>query len=155
MYVMLPLSLMFGLVGFAAHAGTVVALDAMMTQSGLRARLVELSGLAYWSQVLWSAPALLVTWLYFDPEPFTPPSNMDVITPAMAYREIVGLEPLQIVVAQTQQFAGIWLVALHATVLRVVSGFTTVGTWAAGFTMGGVFLGIPAVLQVVVQRLLF
>ena len=155
MYVLLPLSVVFGLIGFAAHVGAVVALDAVTTQSGLRGRLVELSGLAYWSQVLWSAPALLVMWLYLDPEAFVLPSNMDVMTPAMAYREIVGPEPLQIVMARTQQFAGIWLVGLHATVLKVVSGFTTGGTWAAGFAMGGVFLGIPAVLQAVVQRLLF
>lgn len=154
-YVLLPLSVVYGFLGFAAHVGAVVALGAMTTQSGLRGRLVELSGLAYWSQVLWSAPALLVMWLYLDPEPFVLPSNMDVMTPAMAYREIVGPEPLQIVMARTQQFAGIWLVGLHATVLRVVAGFTIGGTWAAGFAMGSVFLGIPAVLQAVVQRLLF
>ena len=44
---------------------------------------------------------------------------------ALRYGEELAAKPLQITMTRTQQMFGLWLVGLHAAVLRVASGLTT------------------------------
>ena len=112
-----------GMMAFAAHAGAVVVLDSLVVQSRRVRRLVELSALAYWTQVVWAVPALLALW-----------ANID-----LPY----------IIVGATSHLCAAWLLAMHATALRVVSEFTARGTWAAGMALAAVFLGVPAALRTI------
>ena len=71
---------------------------------------------------------------------------------AIRYGEQLAREPLQIMVTRTQQFAGLWLVGLHAVALRVVSGFSVGATWGAFITLAALFVGIPWMFRLAVQR---
>lgn len=156
--VAVPLAVVFGLLAFGVHAGVVVALDMLTAQSTApkRWRLIELSALAYWPQLLWSVPALAAMWWLYDPPPMVyRGAGADVMMAAMRYGEQLAAEPLQIVMTRTQQMAGVWLIALHACALRVVSGLTTGGTWAAGIVLAVVFIGVPAAVGAAVQRMFF
>ena len=64
----------------------------------------------------------------------------DAMMAAMRYGEQLAAEPLQIAMTRTQQMAGVWLIALHAGALRVVSGLTVGGTWAAGIVLAVLFI---------------
>lgn len=153
-----PLAVVGGLLGFAVHAGAVVVFDMLTAHSTgpKRWRLVELSALAYWPQLLWSVPALAAMWWLFDPPPMVyRGAGADVMQAALRYGEQLAAEPLQIVMTRTQQMAGVWLIALHACALRVVSGLTVGGTWAAGIVLAVLFIGAPAVGGAVVQRMFF
>ena len=156
--VVVPLAVVFGLIAFAVHVVAVVAFDMLTAQSTgpKRWRLVELSALAYWPQLLWSVPALAATWWFFDPPPMVyRGAGADVMQAALRYGEQLAAEPLQIVMTRTQQMAGVWLIALHACALRVVSGLTTGGTWAAGIVLAILFIGAPAAVGAAVQRMFF
>ena len=156
--VAVPLAVVFGLIAFAVHAGAVVVFDMLTAHSTgpKRWRLVELSALAYWPQLLWSVPALAAMWWLYDPPPMVyRGAGADVMMAAMRYGEQLAAEPLQIVMARTQQMAGVWLIALHACALRVVSGLTTGGTWGAGIVLAVLFIGAPAAVGAVVQRMFF
>ena len=156
--VAVSLAVVGGLLGFAVHAGAVVVFDMLTAQSTgpKRWRLVELSALAYWPQLLWSVPALAAMWWLHDPPPMVyRGAGADVMQAAMRYGEQLAAEPLQIVMTRTQQMAGVWLIALHACALRVVSGLTTGGTWAAGIVLAVLFIGAPAVVGAVAQRMFF
>ena len=64
-----------------------------------RERLVELSALAYWPQLLWSVPATAAVWWFFDPPPAVfRGAGTDVVQAALRYGEQLDREPLQIVV---------------------------------------------------------
>lgn len=156
--VALPLAVVGGLLGFAVHAGAVVVFDMLTAQSTgpKRWRLVELSALAYWPQLLWSVPALAAMWWHYDPPPMVyRGAGADVMMAAMRYGEQLAAEPLQIVMTRTQQMAGLWLIALHACALRVVSGLTTGGTWAAGIVLAVLFIGAPAAVGAALQGMFF
>lgn len=152
----IPAVVVFGLVGFMVHASAVVMFDVLTVQSGQWRRLTELSALAYWPQLLWSVPALaLVWWLYDPPAMVYRGAGADMMQAALRYGEQLASEPFQIVMARTQQMAALWLVALHACVLRVVSGFRVGGAWVAGIVLATLFLGVPVAVGTAVQRLLF
>lgn len=156
--VAVPLAVVFGLLSFAVHAGAVIIFDMLTAQSTApkRWRLVELSALAYWPQLLWSVPALAAMWWLYDPPPMVyRGAGADVMMAAMRYGEQLAAEPLQVVMTRTQQMAGVWLIALHAVALRVVSGLSVGGTWAAGIVLAILFIGAPAAVGAVVQRLFF
>ena len=151
-----PAAVVLGLLGFMVRAGVVVMFDMLTAQSTgpKRWRLVELSALAYWPQLLWSFPVLAAMWWLFDPPPMVyRGAGADVMQAALRYGEQLAAEPLQIVMTRTQQMAGLWLIALHACALRVVSGLTVGGTWAAGIVLAMLFIGAPAAVGVAVQRL--
>lgn len=153
-----PMAVAFGLLSFAVHAGAVVMFDMLTAQSTApkRWRLAELSALAYWPQLLWSVPALTAMWWLYDPPPMVyRGAGADVMMAAVRYGEQLAAEPLQIVMTRTQQMASIWLIALHAVALRVVSGLTVAGTWATGIVLAVLFLGAPAALGAMVQRMFF
>lgn len=151
-------AVVFGLIGFTWHAGAVVACDMLTAQSNApkRWRLVELSALAYWPQLLYSVPALAAMWWLYDPPPMVyRGAGADMMQAAFRYGEQLSREPLQIVLVRAQQFAGIWLVALHAVVLRVVSGLSMGATWAAGIAFALLFLGVPWTVGRAAERLFF
>lgn len=153
-----PLAVVGGLLGFAIHAGAVVVFDMLTAQSSgpKHWRLVELSALAYWPQLLWSVPALAAMWWLYDPPPMVyRGAGADMMMAAMRYGEQLAAEPLQIIMARTQQMASVWLIALHACALRVVSGLTVGGTWAAGIVLALLFIGAPAAVGAAVQRMFF
>ena len=88
-----------------------------------RWRLVELSALAYWPQLLWWVPALAAMWWLYDPPPMIyRGARADMMQAAMRYGEQLAAEPLQIVMTRAQQMAGVWLIALHAVALRSSPG---------------------------------
>lgn len=150
------LSIVMGLLGFAIHAGAVIMLDMAVAQSRQPRRFLELCALAYWPQVLVSIPILAATWLYFDPPVMVyRGAGADAIAAAMDYGAEVGRMPFSILTAEVQQFATIWLIGLHACTLRVVSGLSAGGTWAAGIVLAVVFLGVPWFAGQVMGRLFF
>lgn len=131
-------------------------LDMLTAQSGQWRRLAELSALAYWPQLLWSVPALAAVWWLYDPRPMVyRGAGADVMMAALRYGEQLAAEPFQIVMTRTQQMAGVWLIALHAVALRVVSGLTVGGTWTAGLVLAVLFLGAPAAIGEAVERMFF
>ena len=116
---------------FGAHAVVVVVLDLLAAPSGRARRLVELSALAYWSQVAWSVPAaLLVTGVGW-----------------------VG-DDLRVALDTTRQLWGVWLIGLHAAVLYVVTGLSVGGAVAAALIMLAVFYGLPPLVGMVGSQLL-
>ncbi len=116
---------------FGAHAVVVVVLDLLAAPSGRARRLVELSALAYWSQVAWSVPAALL------------------VTGAGA----VG-DDLRVVLDATRQLWGVWLIGLHAAVLYVVTGLSVAGAVAAALIMLAVFYGLPPLVGMIGSQLL-
>ena len=151
-------AVVFGLIGFWVRAAALVMFDMLTGQSIARRRwrLVELSAMAYWPQLLWSVPTLAAVWWFFDPPPMVyRGAGGDVMMAAMQYGEQLAGEPFQVVMTRTQQMAGVWLIALHACVLRVVSGFKVSGAWAAGIVLTILFLGFPVAIGAAVQRFFF
>ena len=139
--------------GFGLHVGVVVVLDTLVSQSGRTRKLIELTGQAYWPQLIWSIPALTASVLMFNPEPFWLP--MDNQAAMSAYTESMSREPLQIVLDTTQRLFAVWLIALHACALKVIGGLTVGGAWGMGIILGGMFVGAPLALQSTVQNMLF
>ena len=123
--IFVPLFAIVGLLAFAVRATAVVMVDVVgAAGSGRARRLVELSALAYWTQVVWSA-AVLFALVQAGPSP-----------------------DLREVIETTRLLWSVWLIGMHATVLHVVSGFTTRGTWAVGIALAAVFIGFPRLLAV-------
>ena len=152
----IPAVVVFGLVGFMVHVVAVVMFDMLTVQSGQWRRLTELSALAYWPQLLWSVSALAVVWWLYDPPVMVyRGAGVDMMQAARRYGEQLASEPFQIVMMRTQQMAGLWLIALHACVLRIVSGLNVGGAWAAGIVLAILFLGVPMAVGMAVQRFVF
>ena len=111
------------LASFAAHAAAVVVIYLLAaSQPGRARRLVEVSALVYWTQLVWSGSAAALVFLADDP------ANGD----------------LAAVVDITGQLWGVWLIGLHAAALHVVSGFSPAGAWGAGVALCALFFGVPA-----------
>lgn len=133
------------------HAGAVIMLDMLTAQSRQARRYLELCALAYWPPVLVSILQLVAMWLYFDPPPvvFSPGDA----AAAAAYGEDVARMPFSILTGTVDQFADVWLIALHACTLRVVAGISVGGTWGAGVALAAVLLGVPWFAGQVMVRL--
>ena len=155
-FLAIPLAALFGMVGFAARAGIVVAFDVLTSQSGQATRIIELVGLAYWTQLIWAVPAVGAMWFLFDPPPMAVRGQgADLLQASMRYGETLAAEPLQVAISQTQQMFGIWLVALNACALRIVGKLTTAGTCAAAIVLGIVFIGTPLAASQIAERIFF
>lgn len=148
--------IVFGLVVFAIHVAAVILFDLLTVQSRQGRRLAELCALAYWPQLLCSIPVLAAMWWFYDPPPMVDVgAGADVMQANMRYAEQLSREPVFILTTQVQWFAALWLVGLHACTLRVVSGLTVGGTWAAGIILAILFLGVPWLAGQVAERLFF
>ena len=135
---------------FVASALALMALDALFAQSGRARRLVEFTALSYWSQlplaVAWFG---IVSW-WWDPLPLRLPPGVtaaELVAVLSDYQEANA----RTTVLSTLQLAGAyswcWFVALQAAALRVVSGFSVGGAWAAGILLGTLFVAIPYAAQ--------
>lgn len=138
---------MIGIFVFLLHIGAVLGIDALSAQSGQYRRLVQLCALAYWPQVIWSASACIAVLFYFDPGEIRLSSTataVDLQAEIGVYMENLARTPLQSTLTLTQQMFGVWLVALHAAALRVASGLSVGGAWAAGIVLAIMFVIGPA-----------
>ena len=145
-----------GFASFAVHAGAVIMLDMATTQSRQSRRFFELCALAYWPQLLFSIPALAATWWFFDPPVIVyRGAGADVFAAGMTWAEEVARMPFSILMDTVRQFAAVWLLSLHACTLRVVSGLTIGGTWAAGIGLAVLFMGVPWLAGRFMERLFF
>ena len=114
---------------FALHSAAVVLVDLVAVQSGRARRLVELSALAYWTQVVWSLPVTMVLLM------------------------VNGGADFRAVIEATRQLWVVWLLGLHAAVLHVVSGLTVPGTLAAAVFLLAVFFGLPWLITAVASSI--
>ena len=156
----IPVAVLVAIIGglaiFAVHAGAVIMLDVAVAQSRQARRFVELCALSYWPQLLVSIPVLAATWWFFDPPPLVyRGAGADVMAAAMNYADEVARLPIAIIVDTARQFAALWLIALHACALRVVSGLTVGGAWAAGIILAILFMGVPWLAGRFAERLFF
>ena len=133
-------------VTFWLSTGALIALDVLFTGSGRARRLIEFSALAYWTQVPWTAVVAGVVLWWFEPAPLRLAAGatpMELAEAMRAYQEnsasAAGLSTMRLV----GSYFWCWLVALQAAALRVVSGFSVGGAWAAGILLAILFVGIP------------
>lgn len=136
---------------FAASALAAVALDLLFAQSGRSRRLVEFAALSYWSQLPFAAAWLGITVWWWRPEPLSlapGATSVELFETLRAYQgqnaETGLLSTLQLVGA----YFWCWFVALECAALRVVSGFTVAGAWAAGVSLATLFVGAPYAFEV-------
>ena len=135
---------------FVLSALALLALDALFAQSGRARRLVEFTALSYWSQLPLAAAWFGIVAWWWEPPPLRLPPGLTAVELAGAlgdYRE----ESARTTILSTLQLAGAyswcWFVALQAAALRVVSGFSVPGAWAAGILLATLFVVIPYVAQ--------
>ena len=134
----------------AMSALAVVFLDMLFAQSGRGRRLFEFTALAYFSQLPVAVAGLMAAVWWWSPAPLTLPAgitSLELVDALRSYQE----ESADTAVLSTQRLIGsyfwCWLVALQAAALRVVSGFSVGGAWAAGILLGVLFVGIPYAVQ--------
>ena len=118
--------------------------------SGRGRRLFEFTALAYFSQLPVAVAGLMAAVWWWSPAPLTLPAgitSLELVDALRSYQE----ESADTAVLSTQRLIGsyfwCWLVALQAAALRVVSGFSVGGAWAAGILLGVLFVGIPYAVQ--------
>ncbi len=135
-----------GLVMFWLKAGALALLSLAALKPVQPRRLIELTAVAYWTQLIWAIPALMVTILLFDPDPMRVPSGASVFQMRglfESYMQDLTQTPLEGVLELTSRMFGLWLVALQCCVLRVVSGFSIGGAFCAGVVLTVVFVIAP------------
>lgn len=135
---------------FALQAGVLAATDILAVQSGRVKRLIELAALSYWTQVIYAVGALAVSTMYFDPEPLRllpGVASVELQQALVEYSQYVRQGDLSSSLVLIRQMFTVWLVALYAMALRVVSGLTVGGAWAAGVVLAVLFILVPALVQ--------
>ena len=135
---------------FLFSALAVVVLDMLFAQSGHGRRLVEFTGLAFYSQLPLALAVLVFTiwWQEMDTLRLPPEATGQELAEAVLAQQqesaaAAGLSTLRLMGA----YFWCWLVALQAAALRVVSGFSTGGAWAAGILLAVLFVGLPYAVQ--------
>ena len=135
---------------FVTSALALTALDVLFAQSGRARRLVEFTALSYWSQLPLAAAWLGIVAWWWEPPPFRLPPGVTAAE-FMALLSDYQEANAQTTVLSTLQLAGAyswcWFVALQAAALRVVSGFSVGGAWAAGILLATLFVAIPYAVQ--------
>ena len=135
-----------GLVLFWLKAGALALLGLASLKQGQSRRLIELTAVAYWTQLIWAIPALVITILLFDPDPMHVPAGASVLEMRGAfqsYMQDLARTPLESVLELTSRMFGLWLVALQCCALRAVSGFSLGGAFCAGGVLTFVFVIAP------------
>ena len=157
----LPAAVGIGLTLFSACAslsltfwlstGALVMLDTVFSGSGKARRIVELSAIACWPHIPWGIVGSVAVWLWFHPEPVgmvpETATTGEMRRLAASYREYMASTPFMRTYSLLGAFVSLWVVCLQACVLRVVSGFSVGGAWAAGMMIGSVFVGAPWAIQ--------
>ena len=131
---------------FALWALAAVVLDMLFAQSGRGRRLVEFTALSYWSQLPYAAVWFgMVAW-WWQPEPLRLPpgvTTVELMDILRTYQEENADASMLSTLRLAASYSWCWLVALQAAALRVVSGFTVAGAWAAGVSLAALFVGAP------------
>ena len=147
--VLAAVTLVAGAAAYMAISGAMVlvmvVLDLLFAQSGRVRRLVECAGYAFISQVPLAAAGLGLA-IGVTPEPLRLPPDAtlaDFPNIARDYQEGVAGGTVRAVMQMIGVYFGLWLAALQAAALRVVSGFSVGGAWAAGILLAVLFVGIP------------
>lgn len=143
---------MAGMFVFVLQVAALWALDAFAVQSGRGSRLVELAAVSYWTQVVYALAVLLLVASTFEPPPLRVPrgvSGFDLQRFLADYGANMQLAALPSSLALVRQMFMIWLLALHACALRLVSGFSVGGTWAVGVVLVVLFVVGPATLRLI------
>lgn len=128
---------------FALAAGGVAALDAVFSQSGKSQRLVEFTGIAHVTQIPWALLSLAILAGFWEPPMFRLPPDATVSEAQQAaedYARNAQTSGLPGALNAIRIGFGLWLVALQACALRVISRFTVGGAWAAGIALALVFV---------------
>lgn len=134
---------------FAMHAGMAVFLDVALAGSGRARRLVEFSGYAFLPSALWAATGFIALAVWWNPEPLHVPLTVpetDLARVVVEYQARLSQTPVQIVLRTVSLFVGLWLVALQAAALHVVSGFRVSSAVVSGIFMGLLLVVLPWVL---------
>ena len=134
---------------FGAMALVLVVLDLLFAQSGSARRLVEFAGFAFVSQLPLAILGLALA-IWVTPEPLRLPADATLAEfPDIMrkYQATVVGGVRQSVLQMVGVYFGLWMAALQAAALRVVSGFSVGGAWAAGILLAVLFVGIPYAVQ--------
>lgn len=133
---------------FGAMALTVVVLDLLFAQSGRARRLVEFAGFAFVSQLPLAILGLALA-VWNTPEPLRLPADATLAefpNIIAKYQGRITTDAAQSTLRMIGIYFGLWLAALQATALRVVSGFSVGGAWAAGILLAVLFVVAPYAL---------
>ena len=135
---------------FAVAACGALTLDRVFSRSGQGQRLVEFTGIAHVTQIPWALLSLVVLAGFWEPPAFLSPPDATALEARQAaddYARDAQTSALPAALKLIRSGFGLWLVALQACALRVVSSFTVGGAWAAGITLALVFVVAPWTLQ--------
>lgn len=138
------------MVVFWLSTGSIMALDILFFGSKKERRIIELSALSFWPQAVWGAIGVALAWLFFHPEAPNVNERMTTIQLREAmveYQAYVESTDFMLTYRLISAFAAAAVVALQCCILRVVSGFTVGGAWAAGSILGLVLVVIPWAFQ--------
>lgn len=119
----------------------VVSVDLLL--SGPQARLrkvVECVLLANWVLVPWALTNLCFILVWFHPHPASDTEQL------AAQMVIMDSDPANSAMNLVGAYVGLWMLSLYACILRVVSGFTTVGALAAWVVFSAVLVALRWVL---------
>lgn len=137
-------------VAFWLSTGGLLAVDLMFVGSGRARRLVEFSAWAYWPQVLWGVIGFAATLMFYSPAPFDLPVVGGQVEVERAVADYLASEqgtPFMLTFRLFGAYFGLWFTALQACALRVVSGVSVRGAFAAGGVLGLVFVVVPWAVQ--------
>ena len=135
---------------FVASALALTALDALFAQSGRARRLVEFTALSYWSQLPLAAAWLGIVAWWWAPSPLRLPPGLtaaELMAVLSEYQEANARTSILSTLQLAGAYSWCWFVALQAAALRVVSGFSVHGAWAAGILLATLFVAIPYAAQ--------
>ena len=137
-----------GLIIFWLLAAAVVVADIILSHSGQYRRLVELCAVSYWVPVLYMVPVVLVHAVLFDPEPLRISGSITLleVQPIVNNYTATAGGSMQIVLLAVKNVFDLWLVALHAAALHVVSGISVGAACAVAIILSVVFVLVPAIL---------
>ena len=123
--------------------GGVVVIDLLAggSRQQLVRKLIECSMVSYWTQVLWGLIVLCFMVVWYHPPAM---SEAEQWTERIA---VMNAESAKVAVDLIAVYFGLWLASLQACALRVVSGFSVAGAWAAAVVLGLAFAVLPWVVQ--------
>ena len=134
----------------AVAAVVVVVMDALFSQSGQALKLIECAGLSYLVALPWSIINLVIVAFVWDPAPLRiapHATDYEVQQVIQSYLQKQREGGVAVGISMVGAYFDLWVVAIQACALRVVSGFTTTGAWTAGILLGMVFVVAPWAVQ--------
>ena len=137
---------------FCMSTLALIVLDLLFTQSQRVSRLWGCSAYAQLPMALWGVIGAVVVVLVFEPGELRIAerdmnSQQRLTDVVAAYHADQQQGPLSVTMSTLGMYMGVLVVALQCCALRVVSGFTVRGAWAAGIVLGSVFVVIPWAAQ--------